>query len=104
MRRPTRRVRAAAPSVCASAAALLVALLLMSSDPALGQGTPQSNPAFVGHPVRDERGMADRTDVVQTVDAVFTLFDARQWAAQGELFADRVDVNFSSLVRTATGR
>lgn len=75
----------------------LVTTALLGAGLAIGQGRAEDNPAFVGDPLRNGRQAADRASVVQTVDAVFTLFDAKRWPALQELFTERVDVDFSSL-------
>ncbi|MBV1849240.1 nuclear transport factor 2 family protein [Catellatospora tritici] len=41
--------------------------------------------------------LQDRNDIVETVDAVFDTVDAKDWTAARALFADDVDVDFSSL-------
>jgi SnoaL-like domain len=74
-----------------------LAAVLLTVGMAVGQGHPTDNPAFAGRTVQTPAEAVDRTNVVQTVDAVFTQFDAKDWAGLGSLFADRVRIDFSSL-------
>lgn len=91
MRLTAPRLRLFAPAVLALAIALLCVNL------AAGQGNPSDDPAFVARPVHQPAQVVDRINVVQTVDALFTQFDAKNWDAVGGLLADRVQIDFSSL-------
>jgi len=71
--------------------------VLFTVGMAVGQGPPTDDRAFVGRAVQTPAETVDRTNVVQTVDAVFTQFDAKDWDGVGALFADRVQIDFSSL-------
>ena len=82
--------------VVALAIGVLVAAL-STVGMAVGQGRPTDNPAFAGRAVQTPAEAVDRTNVVQTVDAVFTQFDAKDWEGLGSLFSDRVQIDFSSL-------
>ncbi|AUG78051.1 hypothetical protein CFP65_3249 [Kitasatospora sp. MMS16-BH015] len=41
--------------------------------------------------------LTDRVAVIETVDAIFDTCDAKDWAANQALFADKVTVDFTSL-------
>ena len=89
---PARRLALAAGAVLA-----LTVLVAGVGTLALGQGRAEENAAFTGQAVANGRQAADRANIVQSVDALFAQFDAEHWSAVGELLADRIDVDFSSL-------
>ena len=83
-----------------------LAAVLLTVGMAIAQGRSTDGPAFVGQAVQTPAESADRANVVQTVDAVFTQFDAKDWDGLGSLFADQVRIDFSSLggPRTSVAR
>lgn len=74
-----------------------VVLMVMLAASAIGRSAQDERQAFIGETVRSSRDAVDRTNVVQTVDALFTQFDAKDWAAVGELLDDRIEIDFTSV-------